>query len=129
VLVEAGEHGECRVSEAAFGAFAAEAPVEVSDGGAYLAAEVGLLGLGGLRLGCVLLHRSLVYLTRSFVYLNSWHGLSRAPGSAPWLVPRGTWRLLTGREFFPNLISGPFSDGLVLVFAACAALGVIAAPP
>ena len=35
--------------------------------------------------------------------------------------------LLTGREFFPNLISGPFHDGLVLVFAVSAALGLIAA--
>jgi MFS family permease len=35
--------------------------------------------------------------------------------------------LLTGREFFPHLISGPFHDGLVLVFAVSAALGVIAA--
>jgi MFS family permease len=35
--------------------------------------------------------------------------------------------LLTGREFFPDLISGPFHDGLVLVFAVSAALGVIAA--
>jgi MFS family permease len=35
--------------------------------------------------------------------------------------------LLTGREFFPALISGPFHDGLVVVFAVSAALGVIAA--
>jgi hypothetical protein len=35
--------------------------------------------------------------------------------------------LLTGREFFPSLISGPFHNGLVLVFAVSAALGVIAA--
>ncbi len=35
--------------------------------------------------------------------------------------------LLTGREFFPNLISGPFHDGLVLVFAVSAAFGVVAA--
>jgi hypothetical protein len=35
--------------------------------------------------------------------------------------------LLTGREFFPDLISGPFHDGLVLVFAVSAALGLIAA--
>jgi hypothetical protein len=35
--------------------------------------------------------------------------------------------LLTGREFFPNLISGPFHNGLVIVFAVSAALGVIAA--
>ena len=70
VLVEAGEHGECRVPEAAFWAFAAETAVEASDGGAYLAAEVGPLRLGGLLVGCTLLHRSLVYLTKSFVYLN-----------------------------------------------------------
>jgi hypothetical protein len=35
--------------------------------------------------------------------------------------------LLTGREFFPDLISGPFHGGLVLVFAVSAVLGVIAA--
>jgi len=35
--------------------------------------------------------------------------------------------LLTGRQFFPDLISGPFHDGLILVFAVSAALGVIAA--
>jgi MFS family permease len=35
--------------------------------------------------------------------------------------------LLTGREFFPDLISGPFHDGLVVVFAVSAAFGVIAA--
>jgi len=28
-------------------------------------------------------------------------------------------------EFFPDLISGPFHDGLVLVFAVSAAFGVI----
>jgi MFS family permease len=35
--------------------------------------------------------------------------------------------LLTGREFYPDLISGAFHDGLVLVFAVSAALGLIAA--
>jgi hypothetical protein len=35
--------------------------------------------------------------------------------------------LLTGRAFFPDLISGPFHDGLVLVFIVSAALGLIAA--
>ncbi len=34
---------------------------------------------------------------------------------------------LTGRDFFPNLISGPFHHGLVLVFAVSAALAVLAA--
>ncbi|WP_328615473.1 isochorismatase family protein [Amycolatopsis sp. NBC_00355] len=34
---------------------------------------------------------------------------------------------LTGREFFPSLISGPFHSGLVIVFAFGAALAVLAA--
>jgi hypothetical protein len=35
--------------------------------------------------------------------------------------------LLTGRAFFPDLIVGPFHEGLVLVFAVSAVLGVLAA--
>jgi MFS family permease len=35
-------------------------------------------------------------------------------------------RILTGREFFPELISGPFHQGLVVVFAVSAALSVLA---
>jgi MFS family permease len=35
--------------------------------------------------------------------------------------------LLTGHEFFPNLISGAFHNGLILVFIVSAVLGVIAA--
>jgi MFS family permease len=35
-------------------------------------------------------------------------------------------RVLTGREFFPHLISGPFHHGLVVVFAVSAALAVLA---
>jgi MFS family permease len=42
-------------------------------------------------------------------------------------LTRANRDVLTGREFFPNLISGPFHDGLVLVFAVSAALGVLAA--
>ncbi len=34
---------------------------------------------------------------------------------------------LTGREFFPDLISGPFHSGLVVVFAFAAALALLAA--
>jgi MFS family permease len=36
-------------------------------------------------------------------------------------------RTLTGREFFPNLIAGPFHSGLVVVFAFGAVLAVLAA--
>jgi hypothetical protein len=53
-------------------------------------------------------------------YLLSQHGALSS------LTPANR-SLLTGREFFPDLISGPFHDGLILVFAVSAALGVIAA--
>jgi len=33
---------------------------------------------------------------------------------------------LTGREFFPHLISGPFHHGLVVVFSAAVLLSVVA---
>jgi ABC-type lipoprotein release transport system permease subunit len=36
-------------------------------------------------------------------------------------------RTLTGREFFPSLISGPFHSGLVVVFAFAAILALLAA--
>jgi MFS family permease len=36
-------------------------------------------------------------------------------------------RTLTGREFFPHLISAPFHHGLVVVFSVAAALSVLAA--
>jgi hypothetical protein len=36
-------------------------------------------------------------------------------------------RVLTGREFFPDLISGPFHQGLIIVFAVAAGLSAIAA--
>jgi MFS family permease len=42
------------------------------------------------------------------------------------LMP-GTRQVVTGRQFFPNLISGPFHDGLVVVFALAAGLSVLAA--
>ena len=34
---------------------------------------------------------------------------------------------LTGKEFFPQLISGPFHDGLVVVFTAAAIMSIVAA--
>ncbi|MER6795790.1 MFS transporter, partial [Amycolatopsis mediterranei] len=34
---------------------------------------------------------------------------------------------LTGGEFFPRLVSGPFHHGLVVVFTAAAAMAVVAA--
>lgn len=42
-------------------------------------------------------------------------------------VPAGDARTLTGQHFFPQLISGPLHDGLVLVFLVGAALSVVGA--
>ncbi|MEA2283888.1 MAG: hypothetical protein QOK21_4495 [Solirubrobacteraceae bacterium] len=42
-------------------------------------------------------------------------------------LPDAGRRVLTGRVFFPHLISGPFHHGLVVVFSVAAGLSVIAA--
>ncbi|HEX3908950.1 MAG TPA: MFS transporter [Mycobacteriales bacterium] len=41
-------------------------------------------------------------------------------------LPVANQQVLTGRRFFPDLISGPFHHGLVVVFAVATALSVIA---
>jgi MFS family permease len=41
-------------------------------------------------------------------------------------LPAASRQVLTGRQFFPGLISGPFHQGLVVVFAVAAALAVVA---
>jgi MFS family permease len=41
-------------------------------------------------------------------------------------LPAAARQVLTGRAFFPHLISGPVHDGLTVVFAVAAALAVIA---
>ncbi|WP_405021193.1 MFS transporter [Kitasatospora sp. NBC_00070] len=42
-------------------------------------------------------------------------------------LPAGNAQTLTGREFFPQLISGPFHDGLVVVFWFAIALSLLGA--
>jgi MFS family permease len=42
-------------------------------------------------------------------------------------LPAANQRVLTGREFFPHLISAPFHHGLTVVFAVAAGLSVLAA--
>jgi MFS family permease len=42
-------------------------------------------------------------------------------------LPAAARRTITGKQFFPDLISGPFHQGLVVVFAASAALAALAA--
>ena len=43
------------------------------------------------------------------------------------LPPAAAQQTITGREFFPDLISGPFQHGLVVVFALATGLTVLAA--
>jgi hypothetical protein len=42
-------------------------------------------------------------------------------------LPATAQAAITGKQFFPDLISGPFHQGLVVVFAASAALAALAA--
>ena len=42
-------------------------------------------------------------------------------------LPTAAQQTITGREFFPSLISGPFHQGLVVVFAFSAVLSALAA--
>jgi hypothetical protein len=42
-------------------------------------------------------------------------------------LPPANARTLTGREFFPHLISGPFHDGLVIVFWLAIAMSLVGA--
>ncbi len=42
-------------------------------------------------------------------------------------LPSANRQALTGREFFPHLISAPFHQGLTVVFLVAAALSVLAA--
>jgi MFS family permease len=42
-------------------------------------------------------------------------------------LPAGNAATLTGKQFFPHLISGPFHQGLVVVFVAAAILSVVTA--
>jgi MFS family permease len=42
-------------------------------------------------------------------------------------LPAAARQTLTGREFFPSLISGPFQHGLIVVFAFATVLSVLAA--
>jgi MFS family permease len=50
-----------------------------------------------------------------------------APSGVLSTLPTSNQQVLTGRQFFPHLISGPFHDGLVVVFAVAAGLSLVAA--
>ncbi len=42
-------------------------------------------------------------------------------------LPAGNAAMLTGKQFFPHLIAGPFHQGLIVVFLAAAAMSLVAA--
>ena len=41
-------------------------------------------------------------------------------------LPAASQAALTGRTFFPSLLSGPFHNGLIVVFSVSAALSLLA---
>ncbi len=49
-----------------------------------------------------------------------------AAGHALSALPHAAQQTITGRDFFPRLIAGPFHDGLIVVFAVAAALATLA---
>jgi MFS family permease len=50
-----------------------------------------------------------------------------APTGALARLPAHNAAILTGKQFFPNLISGPFHHGLIIVFTAAIAMSVLGA--
>jgi hypothetical protein len=50
------------------------------------------------------------------------------PAQVTAALPAASRAVLLGQQFFPNLISGPFRDGLVVAFSISTALSVIAVP-
>lgn len=65
-------------------------------------------------------------LFASFLGYNPIASLLEPTGSLDSL-PASNAATLTGKEFFPHLMSGPFHDGLVIVFLAAALMMLIAA--
>jgi MFS family permease len=49
------------------------------------------------------------------------------PTGALDVLPAANQQILTGKQFFPDLISGPFHDGLIVVFSVAALLSLLAA--
>jgi MFS family permease len=50
-----------------------------------------------------------------------------APSGTLAKLPAHNAAILTGRQFFPHLISGPFHQGLIIVFSAAVAMSVLGA--
>jgi MFS family permease len=64
-------------------------------------------------------------LFASFLGYNPLQSLLGSQSTAQ--VTNAQWQTLTGKQFFPNLISSPFHHGLVIVFSMAIALSVVGA--
>ncbi len=65
-------------------------------------------------------------LFAAFLGINPVSNLLR-PSSVLHTLPPHNIAVLTGKEFFPHLISGPFHHGLIIVFSAATAMALVAA--
>jgi MFS family permease len=65
-------------------------------------------------------------LFAAFLGINPVSNLLRPSGVLHTLPPHNI-AVLTGKEFFPHLISGPFHHGLIIVFSAATAMALVAA--
>jgi len=65
-------------------------------------------------------------LFAAFLGVNPIHHLLAVEGALG-SISHASLGVLTGKHFFPELIAGPFHDGLVVVFGVAAALAAIAA--
>jgi MFS family permease len=64
-------------------------------------------------------------LFASFLGYNPLQSLLGSQSAAH--VTAGQWHTLTGKQFFPDLISSPFHHGLVIVFSMAIAMALVAA--
>jgi hypothetical protein len=65
-------------------------------------------------------------LFAAFLGINPVSNLLR-PSGVLHTLPRRSVNVLTGKQFFPHLISQPFHHGLITVFTAAAAMALVAA--
>src|SRR6202022_3540679 len=65
-------------------------------------------------------------LFAAFLGYNPIRSLLEPTGTLPHLSP-GNAQRLTGHEYFPSLISGPFHHGLTIVFGVAIAVTLVAA--
>lgn len=91
------------------------------------AMSTGLLanGIGAAQAGAVAALPPVGSLFSSFLGYNPLQSLLGSQAASH--VSDAQWRVLTGKQFFPHLISTPFHHGLVIVFSMAIGLSLIAA--